>query len=572
MAETSTTEPVLVSPDTLDLEGAVSLVDSALPEEAEANAAFVSGDHWQKGEGWTGPAPDQEDADYDVTIGLIEEAFTSRNVIREIVQRRVRGVIGREPRFGVVPREVTEPGTELTEEQKRARLEIEAALTEWWDRRKVHKALERAVSHACWATRGPLRVYIPEAYAANGVVRRQPNLESALRLIHVEAPEPSLATVVEDSDTRDEVGILVTERNGEKVAEVCYLTGEVDAARRTVFATLHDEKIAGEGKGRESFELDLGGRITMAAIESDLLITQQQQQMQRALNLCLTMVSHNIVTGGFLERIILNGLPPGHWETDANGKRTRFVREPFVTGAGSTAWISGFEVPAPDGSTVVTSPSVAWRPPTDPDFANKAKRSIYQDMLEEADQAHVLITSDATASGISRQQARGDFEMSLTQLEGPTNAVGRWLVEIVLALAEAIMAKPGSILDEWRGQFECRVTPAPLSIDERQQAVTEMKDRLRARETTMEAVGVLDVAAEDARIAADPDAALSDLTRRAIVVQHLSAAGADVVAAARVAGIEEPEQLMPTDVPGPDDDPDDDPDDEPPPNEGSGGT
>jgi hypothetical protein len=557
-----------IDPEALDYETAKAIVENTLPDEAELNASFIAGDHWQEREGWIGPTPPEDDEDLDTTMDLIEAGFTSRNVIREIVRRRVRGVIGKEPRFGVVPRAITEPGKELEDAKKKLKQEIEAALTEWWDRRRVHRTLDKAVSRAQWCERGPIRVYIPRALAPDGSIPRQPTLADALRFVHVEAPDPLFSTVAIDEDTQDEVGIILTSVGEDKVAEVVYL-GEADTAgkRMTLFRTISEKA---DAKGGEAVELDLGGRITMASIETDLLITEQQQQMQRALNLCLTMIPHNIVTGGFLERIILNGLPPGHWEKDDRGRNKRFVREPYVTGAGVTQWISGIEIPNPkDGSVAVTSPTVAWRQPVDPAFATNAKRAIYQDMLEEADQAHVLISSDATASGVSRVQARADFDMSLTELEGPTNSVGRWLIDVALAIAETLMESPGSFTTEWRGQFECRVTSAPLSIEERQQTVDEMNASLRAPETTMEEIGVQDVEAERARIAADPDMQLGTLKKRTAIVLELTNAGADIEAAAEIAGIEDAASLVPDDVPpspgGPDDDEDDEDEDPAPP-------
>jgi hypothetical protein len=559
VAEQETNGPLVIDPNALDLDVASGIVTDALPPEAEANALFIAGDHWQDASGWVGPIPPTEDTDREDTLRLIRTAFTSRNVLREIVMRRVRGVIGKEPRFGVVPRIVTDE-PELAEETKRRKLEIEAALTDWWDRRKVHKALERATTRACWATRGPLRVYIPAALAPSGEIPRQPDLASALRYVHVEALDPFNATVAEDADTGDEVGILLTANAEEEpVAELVFLADDPTTPvgeRVTVFRTItEDTEVPDDDEDAPTTRegdvtMELGGRITMAVIESDLLITTQLQQMQRALNLCLTMIPHNIVTGGFLERIILNGLPPGHWERDSNGRKTRFIREAFETGPGVTSWVSGIEIPGTDGKPAsVTSPTVAWRPPTDPEFASKAKRSIYQDMLEEADQAHVLLSGDAVASAVSRVQARADFDMSLTQLEGPVNAVGRWLVEVVLALAESLMQQPNAVLKDWRGQFECRVTSAPLSVEERTQNVTEMKEGLLSRETAQERNGVADVAAENARISSDPDFQLRTLKTRADITGVLSQAGADIVAAATVAGIEDAASLLPTDVP-----------------------
>lgn len=534
----------------LPIDDAVKLVEESLPEEAAVNALFIKGDHWQDGEGWIGPLPPTDDSDYDTTLALIETGFTSRNVVKEIVQRHTRGVVGREPVLGVILRVSVDHETEMEEAAKKRKKEIEDALTEWWDSRQVHSVIKRAVMNSTWSTRGPLRLYIPRGklVATGGIIPKQPDLATALRLIHIEAPDPDQCAVIVDEDSRDEAGILVTEVDGKPAIEMVFLGEETtspDEPRQTII------RIASEAKDDE-FPMDLSGMLTMFQIDRPLVITTQMQQMQRALNLCLSMVPRNIVTAGFLERIILNGLPPGHWETDSRGKRTRFVREAYNTGPGSTSWVRGLELPQKDGSVQLTNPSVAWHDPVDPKPANDAKRSIYQDMLEEADQAHVLIQGDATASGKSREEARSDYELSLRDTETPTNFVGRRIIETVIAMADAFMGTPGTTLEEWRGQFQCRLISGRLSIEERKQVIDEAEKNMRARETAMAEIGIDDVGGELSRIAQQPDHQLSVIDSQADVLVKLTTAGADFEAAAELVGIENAADLVATDLEGSD--------------------
>src|SRR5687768_12346561 len=71
-------------------------------EGAIANTLFYDGDHWQNGNGWIGAKPL-------VTHGLnqtllqIKEAFVSENVIAEVVDRHIGGILGREPLWGFIP-------------------------------------------------------------------------------------------------------------------------------------------------------------------------------------------------------------------------------------------------------------------------------------------------------------------------------------------------------------------------------------------------------------------------------------------------------------------------------------
>lgn len=558
----------------LSADDAKKLVDDSLPEEAAVSQKFIEGDHWQDEKGWVGPVPDLDDPDYGTTVELIKTSFTSRNVIKEIVMRHMRGVVGMEPVFGLVPRLALPPGERLDDSQEQDRRDLEDALTEWWDSRTAHVVMQKAVSDAQWAQRGVLRLFIPRGKVNGGTIPKMPDIRSALSLIFVESPDPLSAAVIVDEDTQDRCGILITDVDGESRTEMIFLEKEngvtastdITKARQTVFRTI-------AGDDDKNFPLQLGGRITMYAIERSLLVTQQQHEMQRTLNLCLSMIPRNVVTGGFLERIILNALPPGHWETDTNGKKIRFIRETWQTGAGTTQWVRGIELPQKDGSVALTTPSVTMRDPVDTKPAEDAKRGIYRDMLEEADQSHVLVTGEAIASGASRREGRTDFAASLTETEAPTNGAGRWLVETVLAIAELLMGQPGSILTKWRGQFEARVNAGPVSVEERGQIVAERAAGLLSEETAMESIGVLDTSAERARrLAEDGGVNLPLLRRQLEVVGLATAAGAFIEQAAALVGMtpEQVKQITPTDAGG-GGDPDADPNTDPLPDDGGDG-
>jgi hypothetical protein len=83
------------------------------------------------------------------------------------------------------------------------------------------------------------------------------------------------------------------------------------------------------------------------------------------------MLPRNVVTGGFLERVLLNAQMPGYW-VDANGNRTtdinarkKFVALPYKAGAGTTNFVRGMDyLDAKTGETKVTDPQIQWREPS----------------------------------------------------------------------------------------------------------------------------------------------------------------------------------------------------------------
>lgn len=66
---------------------------------------MYNGDHWDRGYGYIGPMPAIDDKDSDRVLDLISRAFTSRNVVRETVDRAIDGLISRSPNWKVFNQE-----------------------------------------------------------------------------------------------------------------------------------------------------------------------------------------------------------------------------------------------------------------------------------------------------------------------------------------------------------------------------------------------------------------------------------------------------------------------------------
>lgn len=525
------------------------------PSWLDTNRLFVQGNHWQDGAGWIGPRPMGGEEGAQEVLAEIARGFTSRNVVAEIIERHVSAVLGREPAWTFTPRRALKEDEEPNEQEARSIDEAEVFLTTWWDERDLNGWLQRAITTLLWASRAPFRLYVPTGLLAeerrrNGDgaedvqrVVRASSIDQALGVIFPDHPDVESATVATNDDTKRPVGIFLYERQGREHAELTFLdesTVDTNGVRRTVIRSL-------AGDGSSEVVHDLGGRITMMELRRPLFITTQIQQGQRALNLALSMIPRNVVTGGFLERVIMNAQMPGEWEdvTDENGQPTgekRFKPDPYHTGAGTTNFLSGIEYTDAEGKTHLASPSVAWREPVDVSSSEKAKRAHYQDILEEADQAHVLIAGDATASGVSREQARMDFLWSLMLTVPRVNALGRWLLETALAMAETFIGKPGQYTKPLRATFVCRVDAGPLSADERRMIVESADKGYIARETAMSMLGVEDVDAELAKIAEQTGSMLDLSKKQAEALSAWTTAGISLEVAAKLIGLSD-EQL-----------------------------
>jgi hypothetical protein len=497
-----------------------------------ANKRLYDGDHWMDSGGWIGPRPGVGE-DQSVLLE-IRRAFISKNVIREVVDRHVAGVIGQEPswRFALrrplgkieveeeVPagdkseideetgrirttiggrpsRKVKTTVDEQPTEQEQALLdEAEAVLTEFWDERGMHGILQDLAKTLLLAGRAIPRLFVPSGLLVNGRVPRA-DLAQSLGRIYLHAPDPTQATVITDSATQQQAGV--------------YVYSDDDKADRAELVALDDNgrtviRILGTDAEAAAEPLDLGGRLTMYEMKRAALITPQVRQQQYLLNMACTMMGRNVVLAGFLERILLNVQLPGVYEGE--GTARRFVPDTFRVGAGTTNALMGATYTDEQGITRMATPSVVYRDPVPVVTFKDTKLDAYMSILEETDQLHALISGDATASGESRKQARADFEMSLLDTQAQINRAGRWLLETLLAMAAAFAGQPGRF-NELRAVFECRIDAGPMSSDDQTQVRENVMAGLLSEETGMARIGVDDVDSEKERIASEREARMS---------------------------------------------------------------
>jgi hypothetical protein len=140
-------------------------------------------------------------------------------------------------------------------------------------------------------------------------------------------------------------------------------------------------------------------------------------------------------------------------------------------------------------------------------------------------------------SGLSRVEGRSDFQVSLSQTKAPTNVAGRWIFEALIGMAEQFMQAPGTILSEWRAQFECRVNTGRVPIEERKQVVAEYQAHLLSEESAQAQIGIIDVQAEGDRILAQNGGRnFSLLNRQADLLVKFNTAGAAIDGAAELVG------------------------------------
>lgn len=486
--------------DALTITEARRALEGAVSDAARAARAYADGDHWQEGRGWAGPRPALGEPGALETLREIERAFISKNAVGEALNRHRAGVVGQPVAWRLtVARPLTPDEMPPADEQARI-AEAEAALTTWWDSADVAQLLQDALITLLCAGRSPLRLFVPPGLLvarADGAMALPPgDLAAQLGRIALDRPDPAVAKVVTDPATRQRAGLFVYEEAKRPRAELSAADGET-----TVLRILDADGVASEAR------LPLGGRLLLHELTRPPLITASVLSLQRLLNLALTMLGRNVVLGGFLERVLLNAQLPGEFVADpATGVKV-FVPHPLRFGAGSITALTGAEIrdEATGELKGYATPSVVYRDPVPVQTFADTRDIAYHAILEGCQQAHAILSGEATPSGESRRQALADFLSSLRLTAPAVEGATRWLLETALHLAAHFAGQPGRYLD-LRAVATCHLDTGPLSTDEAAQVVSLVDARLLSRETGMARVGIDDSDAEAQRIQAEQEA------------------------------------------------------------------
>ena len=491
-------------PSEIGIKEAKEIVQTA-GARGQEQRLYYANDHWQNGNAWIGPAPSEKSSDAAAVMALIKRQFTWRNAVREIVDRHIGSVFGAQPHWKLSTRRPLGEDEQPTAEEQALIDEGEALLTDWLDERLAPHNYEEdesdpvseAIASSLLGGRGVLRLFVPPALLteSEGGALRLPSmtLEEAFEAIYLHEPDVEQAALYLHRRSQQHAGLYLYTEDKKELAEITY-RGE---GGQTVLRAMGPE-------GASEVTLDLGGRLLMHELRRPQLIGDSVCSQQRLLNMALTMGGRNVVLGGFLERVLLNAQLPGAYVEQSDGSR-KFVPDAFKTGAGVTNSIVGVRYQDAQGNEQIAMPGMLRFDPVPMQTFEDAERIAYTAMLEETHQLHYLLSGDATASGVSRQQATAAFEQSLRLTARPTERAWRWLLETVLALAALFSGQAGRY-KELRVYAEARIDPG-VDDPEMMRVVREMVDaELMSQEQGMSRIGIHDVDAEMQRIEAERSA------------------------------------------------------------------
>lgn len=484
---------------------------------AIANTEFYSGNHWQDSKGWIGAKPLITHG-FSQVIAQIREGFVSENVIKEVVNRHVGGILGREPLWGFVPQKTVSQSA-LTRRKRFAKLfrfllpdnqsqaqvdkfaqEADEALTVWWDQGQPRKKLKEALATCLNEEKVLLRLFVPRGLYKDRTVPVQKSLTDALSILHLDVVTSDKGGVFTDPDTQKPFAVYFYERDEAKCVELSY----VNDLGQTILQVLSDKP----DLVVEPIAYDLQGRLWMYELSREALITEQIRSIQRSLNLSLTMMMRNVNLAGNLERAIMNAERPKQTvripdATQVTGFREEAINSDFLVGPGVTNFLTGLLIRNDAGEIVGrANPNISYRDPVPITTFVGTRKECREAIFSQAYQLHALISGDATASGKSREQARAEYRNSLLDSKEPVDDGGRWICETPLRIAAQFCNRVNDFAG-LRCDFDSRIEDGPVDTEERSANREDVKAGLMSKETAMSLNGRDDTDGEKARIAED---------------------------------------------------------------------
>lgn len=479
--------------------------------ELKLAAALIADDAFASGAGWSGPLPKPQpgqpatdSSNISRITTEIKREFVSRNMLDNLVTRHVHGIAGRDPLQGFKVRRHLKDGEKPSKDEQARLDEFQQAYTNWWDNSGVWLNVQQALKNAVWSGKGTLRLFVPRSKLK--VIREengQPvygipgglSLADALGFISVHAPEWNQAGVLRDGDRR--VTGAYYRYTDEAQQDRWELMERVDEGGQT------QTRVTPQATGNaaeDAFTDYPVSDLLIFEVSLNPLIKSSIVTLAKFLNKTLTMGSRNINLGGFVERTIMNAQMPGKM---VDGK---FVPDTYEVGLGSTGYLSGLPIKRVDPDTGRVEPTGGYTTPTiqykdpiqwEPTFG-KTIEGVREQLFDEAKQLHVLITGDATANGVSRQQAVNDFMTSLEPTRMALEQLLRWLMTTVLSLGLHFTDRLAEF-EEFTATAQARASAVQPTTPEIDQALKLHEAGMISEETAMLRCGIEEVEQERAR-------------------------------------------------------------------------
>ncbi len=511
--------------------------------------SMYSGDMWDKGKGYIGPVPVDDDDNAAEIMHNIQRMFTSRNVIEEVVDRQVDALLSKSPDWKIFnknalktnPKEFRKakaprsenlenrvdlapsPSDDTTNDERI--VEAETVLAEVWLRGGLGDALKASLTERLISGKGLLRITISKRYD-----KKKDEIEDlfeAAKYIKIEHVDNGLGKVIDDDGEKLSV-IEVINNKTEKVVEISF----VDDDDRTIIASVDkagtlssnlepgenetlDEIITKLAKIAElSNPMFLDGNITADEILGKPFVSDSMLQNNRALNLDLSLAIGVLVEAGYSEMVVTNVALETTEVPDPNNP-TKTIKKPvgLKRGAGVVNNLVGEQTVTAEGEVEFQTPGVTFKEPSQLTPFLQGESLFYRQVLSESKQTHVLLNVESDPSGEARVQSRQDFVKKSQKYKPSLDIHGTWALNAVMHMAASLAGKDG-YFDGIECLFDSKIYAGELSAEEQDVVIARYEHGLVARETAMVLLGTEDPILELDMINKDEEAKLELQVRR----------------------------------------------------------
>jgi len=455
-------------------------------------------DHWQGGRGFAGPKPSKNDSARDAYMEALEEVFVTEDLISEVIERRRNAVLGQAPEITVMTPEAAD------DEEQPAAEEAQRLLKGWWEQEDLTDTFQDALTRISSEEEVLFRLVVGQEVRGGAE-----GLEDALSGLRLELIPRDQGLVHEDIRTKTETGVIAFQKTevadtGEvDYVEKTYLTGEGDTVLRIEYEEGSDRPDGIEPVQETTF--DLGGNLMHYEMEGDLLVSESVRSNQRALNTARTMINITGQKAGFPELHLVDVLPPESEDGTPQDPERGPNKIQYHVSVPKKSQGPGGQTEERSGQA-----SVFETDPVDNESlredADLARRSIYR----SAQQLHVFL-GDASASGISRVQARHDHVADVEDLGETLDRAGSWALETAYALAAELAggAPEGALSPEAaEAVLHTNVDPGPVTPETKKELRKAQGSGFLSLKTALLKYGVDDPEEEIERLREEQNAEL----------------------------------------------------------------
>lgn len=425
---------------------------------SEENWEYYIGNHE---EFWSGPILPESHPMYKQVKEEIDRLFHPYNICAEVTDHYTAALVGKPFSWS------------LKNKNGESSDEAEAIIKNWFEWQTevgidtdLGDPLSNAITQMLVRDQGDgagvgyLRLYEPSIYS---------QLEPYQRVV-VHAPAP---------------GTVYAERNVDGIlfkAEYTYGEGE-----KEIYELQPDGKTKITNDNTGEFVLaDYGGRLPIIELKGRAIINKAIKRGQDSINKTLTIKDINVESAGFLERIILNALPPGEYVENEDGTKT-FKRDTkgLDIGANLITMLTGIPLGDPDAPEGYTNPSVHYRNPVPVETFRESIAIDVSTIYFQAGLAYLLSSGDGKISGKSRLTLKEDFLVRLRLYEQRIEAALRKMLSIVIKN----LSEYYPILADYKPVVELNLAVSPLP-EERQQNREDVKTGIMSIPSAISANGV----------------------------------------------------------------------------------